>query len=166
MNSKRITAAVFAFAAAFSCIGAFNGTGVAMANAAEDFSWEIKEPETLTEGDFTYVQSGRFWNVQKYSGSDKNVVIPERVNGVTVQGIEAKASIGGEGTPVKAALPGNVLKVLVSEGDSISEGDVIAVVEAMKMETEIKSPVSGTVKSVEIEVGNKVQNGQVLVTIG
>lgn len=82
------------------------------------------------------------------------------------EGIEAKASAGGEGTPVKAALPGNVLKVLVSEGDSISEGDVIAVVEAMKMETEIKSPVSGTVKSVEIEVGNKVQNGQVLVTIG
>lgn len=82
------------------------------------------------------------------------------------EGIEAKASVGGEGTPVKAALPGNVLKVLVSEGDSISEGDVIAVVEAMKMETEIKSPVSGTVKSVEIEVGNKVQNGQVLVTIG
>ena len=82
------------------------------------------------------------------------------------EGIEAKANVGGEGTPVKAALPGNVLKVLVSEGDSISEGDVIAVVEAMKMETEIKSPVSGTVKSVEIEVGNKVQNGQVLVTIG
>ena len=96
MNSKRITAAVFAFAAAFSCIGAFNGTGVAMANAAEDFSWEIKEPETLTEGDFTYVQSGRFWNVQKYSGSDKNVVIPERVNGVTVQGIEAKAFSGNK----------------------------------------------------------------------
>ena len=82
------------------------------------------------------------------------------------EGIEAKANVGGEGTPVKAALPGNVLKVLVSEGDNISEGDVIAVVEAMKMETEIKSPVSGTVKSVEIEVGNKVQNGQVLVTIG
>ena len=83
------------------------------------------------------------------------------------EGIEASSSsASGEGTPVKAALPGNVLKVLVSEGDSIGEGDVIAVVEAMKMETEIKSPVAGTVKSVEIEVGNKVQTGQVLVTIG
>jgi pyruvate carboxylase subunit B len=81
-------------------------------------------------------------------------------------GIEAKSAGSGDGTPVKAALPGNVLKVLVSEGDSIAEGDVIAVVEAMKMETEIKSPVSGTVKSVEIEVGNKVQTGQVLVTVG
>ena len=58
------------------------------------------------------------------------------------------------------------MKVLVSNGDEISEGDVIAVVEAMKMETEIKSPVSGVVKSVEIEVGNKVKTGDVLVTIG
>ncbi|MBD5402782.1 biotin attachment protein [bacterium] len=82
------------------------------------------------------------------------------------EGIEEKAAVSGEGTPIKAALPGNVLKVLVSEGDSIAEGDVIAVVEAMKMETEIKSPVSGTVKSVDIEVGNKVQTGQVLVTVG
>ncbi|MBQ8669340.1 biotin attachment protein, partial [bacterium] len=82
------------------------------------------------------------------------------------EGIEAKAAATGEGTPIKAALPGNVLKVLVVEGDSIAEGDVIAVVEAMKMETEIKSPVSGTVNSVEIEVGNKVQAGQVLVTVG
>ena len=57
------------------------------------------------------------------------------------------------------------MKVLVEEGDSIAEGDVIAVVEAMKMETEIKSPVGGTVKSVEIEVGNQVQTGQVLVTV-
>ena len=82
------------------------------------------------------------------------------------EGIEAKAVGSGDGTPVKAALPGNVLKVLVSEGDTIAEGDVIAVVEAMKMETEIKSPVSGTVKAVEIEVGNKVQTGQVLVVVG
>jgi len=81
-------------------------------------------------------------------------------------GIEAQAAASGDGTPVKAALPGNVLKVLVSAGDSIAEGDVIAVVEAMKMETEIKSPASGTVNSVEIEVGDKVQTGQVLVTIG
>lgn len=83
-------------------------------------------------------------------------------------GIEAPAAgtSNGEGTPIKAALPGNVLKVLVSAGDSIAEGDVIAVVEAMKMETEIKSPVSGTISSVEIEVGNQVQTGQVLVTVG
>ena len=58
------------------------------------------------------------------------------------------------------------MKVLVEEGDVIDAGDVIAVIEAMKMETEIKSPVSGTVSSVEIEVGNQIQTGQVLVTVG
>ena len=83
-------------------------------------------------------------------------------------GIEAPSASAesGAGTPVKAALPGTVLKVLVEQGDVISEGDVIAVIEAMKMETEIKSPVSGTVSSVDIEVGNQVQTGQVLVTVG
>ena len=83
-------------------------------------------------------------------------------------GIEAPSAGASDepGTPIKAALPGTVLKVLVDEGDVISEGDVIAVIEAMKMETEIKSPVSGTISSVEIEVGNQVQTGQVLVTVG
>ena len=81
------------------------------------------------------------------------------------EGIEAVQSVAGEGEPVKAAMPGTVIKVLVEEGDSIAEGDIITVVEAMKMETEIKSPKSGVVKTVEIEVGNQVQTGQVLITI-
>ncbi len=81
------------------------------------------------------------------------------------EGIEATPASSGEGTPVKAALPGVVLKVLVSAGDTISEGDVLLVVEAMKMETEIKSPVSGTINSVEVELGAKVKTGDVLVTI-
>ena len=80
-------------------------------------------------------------------------------------GIEATHAPQGEGTPVKAALPGVVLKVEVSAGDQIEEGDVLLVVEAMKMETEIKSPVSGTVSSVEVELGAKVKTGDVLVTI-
>lgn len=80
-------------------------------------------------------------------------------------GIEAASAPQGDGTPVKAALPGVVLKVEVSEGDAVEEGDVLLVVEAMKMETEIKSPVSGTVSSVEVELGAKVKTGDVLVTI-
>ena len=81
------------------------------------------------------------------------------------EGIEATPVSAGNGTPVKAALPGVVLKVLVSAGDTIAEGDVLLVVEAMKMETEIKSPVSGTINSVDVELGAKVKTGDVLVTI-
>lgn len=82
-------------------------------------------------------------------------------------GIEASTqAFSGDAKPIKAALPGVVLKVMVAIGDNIEEGDVIAVIEAMKMETEIKSPLSGTVKSVDIEAGNQVQTEQVLFTVG
>ena len=80
-------------------------------------------------------------------------------------GIDSTQGGSGDGKPVKAALPGNVLRVNVSVGDSVAEGDVIAVVEAMKMETEIKSPLSGTVTEVDIEVGGKVKTGDTLVVI-
>jgi len=81
------------------------------------------------------------------------------------EGIVSK-TVSADDAPVKTALPGTVLKVLVTEGGTISEGDVIVVIEAMKMETEIKSPVAGTVKSVEVEAGNKVQTGDILITVG
>ena len=82
-------------------------------------------------------------------------------------GIEETApASSGEGKEVKAALPGNVLRVEVSVGDEVAEGDVLLVVEAMKMETEVKSPYSGKVVSVEVAQGDTVKNGQVLVVIG
>ena len=58
------------------------------------------------------------------------------------------------------------MRVLVEEGDSVEENDVIAVIEAMKMETEIKSTCAGTVKSIEVSQGDKVEAGQVLATVG
>lgn len=81
-------------------------------------------------------------------------------------GIEAAAHAPAEGQEIKAKLPGNVLRIEVSEGDTIQEGDVLLIVEAMKMETEITSPVSGTVRAIEVSVGNQVQTGQVLVVVG
>ncbi len=68
-------------------------------------------------------------------------------------------------TEVKAALPGNVLKVFVAPGDSVAEGDKLFVLEAMKMETDVKAPVGGTIDAVNVQVGNQIQSGQVLATI-
>ena len=82
-------------------------------------------------------------------------------------GIEANQGVSSsEAVPIKAALPGAVLKINVSEGDMIEEGDVLLVIEAMKMETEIKSPKSGKVASIDVNVGEQVKTGQVLVTLG
>ena len=126
---------------------------------------EAPSTSTSSTNEYTVTVNGKKYAIALENG--KATVNGKEYDFNVKEGIDAKTSTSdGEGTPVKAALPGNVLKVLVTEGDSIEEGDVIAVVEAMKMETEIKSPVSGTVKSVDIEVGNKVQTGQVLVTIG
>ena len=126
---------------------------------------EAPSTSTGSTNEYTVTVNGKKYAIALDNG--KATVNGKEYDFNVKEGIDTKASASdGEGTPVKAALPGNVLKVLVTEGDSIEEGDVLAVVEAMKMETEIKSPVSGTVKSVDIEVGNKVQTGQVLVTIG
>ena len=125
-----------------------------------------KEEKVESSNGYTVTVNGKKYSV---AIEGKKATVNGKLYDVDVKaGIEASttAASSSEATPVKAALPGNVLKVLVSIGDNIAEGDVLAVVEAMKMETEIKSPVSGTVKSVEIEVGNKVNTGDVLVTIG
>ena len=80
---------------------------------------------------------------------------------------EASTSIAtGEGTEVKAPMPGAVLRVVKSVGDSVEENEEILVIEAMKMETPIKSPVSGTITSISVAQGDKVQSGQVMVTVG
>ena len=123
------------------------------------------EPKVDTPNGYTVSVNGKKYAV---AIEGKKATVNGKLYDIDVKaGIEANThAASGEGTPIKAALPGNVLKVLVSNGDSISEGDVIAVIEAMKMETEIKSPVSGTVQSVDIEVGSKVKTGDVLVTIG
>ena len=81
-------------------------------------------------------------------------------------GVESASAAPVEGQEVTAKLPGNVLKIEVSEGDVISEGDELMVIEAMKMETSISAPASGTIRSIEVSVGDQVQQGQVLVVIG
>lgn len=83
-------------------------------------------------------------------------------------GIEETASSAGtgEGTEVKAPMPGAVLRVLKSVGDSVEENEEILVIEAMKMETPIKAPVAGTITSISVGQGDKVQTGQVMATVG
>ena len=83
------------------------------------------------------------------------------------EGIEAKVGVApSEGVPVKAPVPGLVLKLLVSEGDYVNKDDEILTLEAMKMESAIKSPQAGTVKSIEVSVGDQVKTSQVLVVLG
>ncbi len=67
---------------------------------------------------------------------------------------------------IASPLAGKVLEVLVSVGASVNAGDAVLRLEAMKMESMVVAPSSGTVKSVDVGAGDSVQEGQVLVTIG
>ena len=67
---------------------------------------------------------------------------------------------------IDAPLAGNVFKVLVRNGDSVSEGDVVMIFEAMKMETEIRSAYTGTVTDITVGEGDAVTSGQPLILLG
>lgn len=75
----------------------------------------------------------------------------------------AQAPAGG--TPVKAPMPGNVLDIKVSNGATVKKGDVLIILEAMKMENEIVAPVDGTV-TVVTSKGATVNSGDLLITLG
>ena len=77
----------------------------------------------------------------------------------------APAPAGG-GTEIKAPLAGSIIDVLVAVGDTVNDGDPVIIVEAMKMETEIRASCSGTVQSVSIKKGDAIQSDQSLMTIG
>jgi pyruvate carboxylase subunit B len=71
-----------------------------------------------------------------------------------------------EGTAIEAPMPGMVIRYEVTEGDSVNEGDVVLILEAMKMENSITAPVSGTVLSIPFKSGDSVQKGNTLAVIG
>ncbi|MDM8533488.1 biotin/lipoyl-containing protein [Clostridiaceae bacterium HSG29] len=73
------------------------------------------------------------------------------------------APAGGHG--IEAPMPGTILSLKVAEGDTVSSGDVLLVLEAMKMENEIASDVDGVVKAININNGDSVDSGEVLVVI-
>jgi len=99
--------------------------------------------------------NGKTYNIDVKEG------IEEKDSSITNK---AEASVG-EGTPLKAPLPGSVVRIEVSEGDRVNEGDNILVLEAMKMETEIKAPISGTVGSITVSQGDQVATGHILAVI-
>ena len=106
--------------------------------------------------------NGKVYEVELESVSEKagNIEAP-------VQAAPQAAPVAsGEGKEQKAPMAGTILDVKVSVGQQVNAGDVLFILEAMKLENEVVAEFSGVVKSIAVSKGTAVQNGQVLVVIG
>jgi oxaloacetate decarboxylase alpha subunit len=110
------------------------------------------EPEV-----YTVTVAGQEYVVQVAEGGDIEAV-------AAVAGTPAPAALV-EGQPVAAPLAGNIFKVTVQAGDRVQEGEVIVILEAMKMETEVRAPRTGTVGMVSVSEGDRVVVGDTLLTL-
>ena len=78
----------------------------------------------------------------------------------------AAPAAAGAGSPIKAPLPGTITELKVNVGDTVKKGDILLVLEAMKMQNNIESEYDGTVTAITVKQGETVMEGAVLLTIG
>ncbi len=114
-----------------------------------------------SNGEYTVIVNGEKFNVQVSEGLDASI----EVKSVTSAAPVSTPTVASAGEKITASLPGSVFKVVANVGDSIKEGDVLIILEAMKMEIEIVAPKDGVVASIDVKEGQTVENGQLLVTI-
>lgn len=103
---------------------------------------------------------------------DGRAVVGGIPHDLSVEGLEEEktgpagppAAVASEGA-VTAIMPGKIIRVLVAEGDQVAEEDIVCILEAMKMENELKAPKSGLIKKLHVQPGQDVETGAVLAEI-
>lgn len=127
--------------------------------------YEEKKGMKKTEGVYTVIVDGEKFTVEVVEGQVE--VKPQIETKAVVDTNEPEAM--GESAPgmteIKAAVPGNVWKVLVNPGDKVKAGDKIMILESMKMEIDIPAPKDGVIAHITVRVNDTVQEGQVLATM-
>lgn len=102
------------------------------------------------------------------NGSDGSVVIATALGNIRLMPargvpLEGAAGAGAGAKQIKSSMPGKVLKLLCKPGDKIEPGQPMLIIEAMKMENEIRAKHGGVVGEIPVQVGQKVETGEVLV---
>jgi oxaloacetate decarboxylase alpha subunit len=97
-------------------------------------------------------------------GRSYNVVVGPGGSNISVQQ-ENSAAVASQGEAIESPMAGMILKVNVTPGSAIAQGDVVIIMEAMKMETEVRSRIAGTVSTVNIKEGDAVAVGETLITL-
>ncbi|EDW6298827.1 biotin/lipoyl-binding protein, partial [Salmonella enterica subsp. enterica serovar Blockley] len=122
-----------------------------------------KAEKPAASGIYTVEVEGKAFVVKVSDGGDISQ-LTTAVPAASSAPVQAAAP-AGPGTPVTAPLAGNIWKVIAAEGQTVAEGDVLLILEAMKMETEIRAAQAGTVRGIAVKSGDAVSVGDTLMTL-
>ena len=124
---------------------------------------KANEGRQTQSGRYSVVVNGSRYNVEVSEGFNDSIQVKSitEVEGKSVKSAKSAAA-GATENDIVASLPGAVHKILVSAGDHVKKGQAIVVLEAMKMEIEVKAPKDGIIGSIEVSKGQSVANNQVV----
>lgn len=115
---------------------------------------EMKEPDEAGNRDLTYTING---NRRVVTIKDNQALTKSIVSGSSIQYANSD-----DPNEIGANIPGNIIKILVEKGEEVKEGQPIAIIEAMKMETNVISPKDGLIEKIFIKEGDMVKSGQLI----
>ena len=124
---------------------------------------KANEGRQTQSGRYSVVVNGSRYNVEVSEGFNDSIQVKSitEVEGKSVKSAKSAAA-GATENDIVASLPGAVHKILVSPGDQVKKGQAVVVLEAMKMEIEVKAPKDGVIGSIEVSKGQSVANNQVV----
>jgi len=125
---------------------------------------EEEGSSNMGNGNYTVVVDGQKFSVQVAEG-DADIQVTA-VDGESVAPVASTVKTSGDAIDIKALLPGNVWKIVANPGQSVNEGDVIMILESMKMEIDVIAPKGGVIRSINVATNDKVVEGQVVAVLG
>ncbi|MCE2028853.1 sodium-extruding oxaloacetate decarboxylase subunit alpha [Sessilibacter corallicola] len=125
------------------------------------------EPVKNEKGEeiYTVTVEGQSYTVAVANGGEISALSPVGGASAPAAASSSAAPVASGGDPVPAPLAGNIVKIIAAPGQAVEEGETIIVLEAMKMETNIAAPKSGTVTTIDVKVGDAVAVGDCLLSI-
>ena len=141
-------------------------TAEAPAKSAVENKAVSKPTQASGSAVYTVELEGKAFVVKVTEGGDITHIVPTTAPATTAaaQPTAAPAPSAG-GVPVTAPMAGNIWKVVATEGQSVAAGDVLFILEAMKMETEVKAAQAGVVRGIQVKAGDAVAVGDTVMTL-
>jgi len=148
-----------------------NGSSISANIDGRAYEFEVLEPEAgqfslgLADGKKIEARVSLDAEGRSCVWIDGHRIEVELIDPKKLRGSGTSAAETAGAADIKTAMPGKVVRLIAAVGDAVEKGDGVIVVEAMKMQNEIKAPKNGTVTSIRVAEGDTVEPGQVLLSI-